>query len=86
MARPLLERANARRYGAEMLNSTLEEMMAHHGGSRGGAHQVSTSAPSEMADDANMCDDDIVESDAEARGATECAEAARPTRGRGARG
>ena len=30
--RPLLERVNERRFGAEMLNSVLEEM-AHHGGS-----------------------------------------------------
>ena len=77
--RPLLQRANERGYGAGMLNSVLEEMMAHHGGSRGGARDVPTSAPIETADGAKMCDDDVVESDAEALGATECDEATRPT-------
>ena len=77
--RPLLQRANERGFGAGMLNSVLEEMMAHHGGSRGGARDVPTSAPIETADGAKMCDDDVVESDAEALGATECDEAARPT-------
>ena len=77
--RALLQRSNERGFGAGMLNSVLEEMMALDGVSRGGARDVPTSAPSEMADDANMCDDDDVVSDAEARVATECDEAARPT-------
>ena len=76
---PLLERANERGFGAGMLASVLEEMMALDGVSRGGARDVPTSAPIETADGAKMCDDDVVESDAEALGATECDEAARPT-------
>ena len=52
--RPLLQRANERGYGAGMLNSVLEEMMAHHGGSRGGARDVPTSAPIETADGAKL--------------------------------
>ena len=68
-----------RGFGSEVVQSVRENMVARKGESRGGARDVPTSAPIETADGAKMCDDDVVESDAEALGATECDEATRPT-------
>ena len=74
----MFERGNVRGFGSDVVQSVPENMVAREGECRRGAHDVPTSAPSETADDAKMCDDDVVVSNAEARVATECDETARP--------
>ena len=77
----ILQRAGEGGFGPQVVQSVLDKMVARNGKSRRGARDVPPAALSATACEAKISDEGAAARDAEARGATECAEAARPTRG-----